>query len=116
LRINDHRVPEGAILGPLLFFYICKRHAHALQCTPRLFVDDTSILLNHSSLATLQDNLIEEVTKLSDWCNANKLTIYPTKSNVMVISPKSNSLVKDLTETKPPALGDFLIKITHFHA
>jgi len=57
---------------------------------------DVSILLNHSNLATLQDDSNEEVNKLSDWYNANILTINPAKSNVMGISPKSNSSAKDL--------------------
>jgi len=36
--------------------------SNALQYIPCLFADDTSVLFNHSNLATLQDNLNEEVT------------------------------------------------------
>jgi len=40
--------------------------SNALQCTSHLFADDTNILLNYFNLATLRDNLNEQVTKFSD--------------------------------------------------
>jgi len=65
LRTNNYGVSQGSLLDPLLFLLYVNDMSNALQCTPRLFADDTSILLNQSNLATLQDNLNEEVTKLS---------------------------------------------------
>jgi len=93
LRTNNYKDPKGSILGPFLFLLYVNDMSNALQLTLRLFADDTSILLNYSNLATLPGNINEEVTKLSDWSNAKKLTLNLTKSNVMMISFKFNSIV-----------------------
>jgi len=48
-------------------------------------------------LAILQDNINKEVTYLNTWCINNKLTMNPYKSNLLIISSKSNDPLTDLT-------------------
>ena len=70
---------------------------NAVQSVPRLFADDTCLLLSHSNPKTFQEKLNQEVSLLCNWCYSNKLTINTEKCHVIIISPKINSNVKDFS-------------------
>ena len=46
-----------------------------VMCHIILFVDDTNIFFSHKDINTLSTIFNLEMTKLSDWCQANKLSI-----------------------------------------
>ena len=54
---------------------------------PRLFADDTCLVLNDKKLENLKTKIRTEVTKISKWLIANRLTLNLSKSNVMIIDP-----------------------------
>ena len=83
-------VPQGSILGPLLFLIYINDLPNALHTIPHLFTDDTCLFLNHSSLTSLEDICAIEVSRLKDWCNANKIQISLQKLFILPISPKLN--------------------------
>ena len=83
-------VPQGSILGPLLFLIYINDLPNALLTKPRLFADDTCLFLENSTLTSLEYNCALEVSSLLDWCNANKIQINPQKSFILPISPKLN--------------------------
>ena len=58
---------------------------------PRLFADDTCIMLSDPSLPNLETKCNTELNQLKNWCNTNKLQINPKKSNVLLIPSKLNS-------------------------
>ena len=61
------------------------------RCVPRLFADDTCLLLADTNLNSLYENMKNEISNLCHWCKANKLSVNPVKSNAMIISPKQCS-------------------------
>ena len=61
--------------------------ANAVQSTPRLFADDTCLIISNNSLSIPLDNFNTQVKIVCDWCTTNTLTINPSKSNALVISP-----------------------------
>ena len=66
----------------------------AIETLPRLFADDTCLIINHKNVATLQDKMNMELKKLHNsnkLHNANKLTTNPSKSTAILISPKPNT-------------------------
>ena len=67
-----------------------------LATTPKLFAEDTCVFANHRDLHTLQTILNSELNNLAKWCNANQLTINPSKSNVLLIPPKLNASYENL--------------------
>ena len=95
LMTNPFGVPQGSTLGPLLFLLYVNDLPNSTQIIPRLFADDTCLSVHHSNLSNLQTELNLELTRLSEWCKSNKLTINPTKSQLLVISPRLNELVMD---------------------
>ena len=83
-------VPQGSILGPLLFLIYVNDLTNATFCPPRLFADDTCLAPNHSSLNALEVNCNCELGRLHNWCNANELQINPEKSTIIIFPPKLN--------------------------
>ena len=92
---NPFGVPQGSTLGPLLFLLYANDLPNSTKTIPKLFADDTCLTVHHSNLSNLQTELSLELIRLSDWCKSNKLTNNPSKSQLLVISPRMNELVTD---------------------
>ena len=67
----------------------------AIETSPRLFDDDTCLIINHENVATLQDKMNMKLKKLHNWCKANKLTLNPPKSTAILISRKLNTQISN---------------------
>ena len=70
-------VPQGSILGPILFSLYINDIATIVNCGIVLYADDTVIYHNNKNI--LQQNL----KIVSDWCNNNLLTTNVKKSHWM---------------------------------
>jgi len=82
-------VPQGSILGPLLFLvYINDIH----RCTtlPMLcFADDTTISFSSNKIDILYETMNNELNKLNNWFNSNKLCLNVKKTKYIVFRPSS---------------------------
>ena len=95
-------VPQGLVLGPLLFTLYINDIANFTSSTPRLFADDTCLILLHKNLPDLNVKINTEIKAIENYMNANKLTLNLSKSNVIVINSnsKNNNLTNDLIASK----------------
>ena len=84
-------VAQGSTLSPLLFLLYINDISNSIDSTPRLFADDTCLLVTSPSLKQLKSSLTSEINRVSMWVQANKLTFNPAKSNLLIITPKLNS-------------------------
>ena len=57
-----------------------------------LFADDTNLLYAEKDLKKLEIIFNEELLKLSEWLNSNKLSLNPTKSNFVIFHPYQRQL------------------------
>ena len=87
-RLNiQHGVPQGSILGPLLFLlYINDLHYSSPILSFTLFADNTTIFYSSPQLSSLINTLNIELAQVSSWFKANKLSINHAKTNFIIFS------------------------------
>ena len=83
-KVIDTGVPQGSILGPLLFLI----YINDLPCVSPLFnmvmyADDTTLYCNLSNNAN-ENYLNSELNKISEWLASNKLSLNTRKTKFMV--------------------------------
>ena len=86
-------VPQGSVLGPLLFLIYINDLQNCLKSIPRLFADDTALLINAANITELEIKINHELSRVSQWMNKNCLTINPSKSQAIIIPPLLSQVV-----------------------
>ena len=81
-------VPQGSVLGPLLFLiYVNDIYRCSQIFDFYLFADDTNLLYSNKDLKDLETVVNEELIKVGDWLDANKLSLNTSKSNFVIFHP-----------------------------
>ena len=81
---------QGSTLGPLLFLIYVNDLPSSASYFPRLFADDTCLVYFDKNQQRFNEIINADLLKISEWFKANKLTVNPSKSNIIIIKPKLN--------------------------
>ena len=79
----EYGVPQGSILGPLLFLIFINDLPEATNFFIRLFADDTFLCAQNDNLELLENEVNFELKKVFIWLASNKLTLNIKKSKFM---------------------------------
>ena len=82
-------VPQGSILGPLLFLLYINDFTQASKMfSMRLYADDTSLTVSGKNIDDLLYQINLELPNMHDWLCANKLTLNLKKTKYLVFQPR----------------------------
>ena len=102
LRSVARGVPQGSVLGSLLFFLYINDLPDVANSNTTLFADDTNIF--EKVVNGNQDTLTETLSKVDNWMKSNKLKCNLDKSKAIIFNKSSES---DLH------LGSLVIEMKH---
>ncbi len=84
---NNFGVPQGSILGPLLFSLYINDFGNILnRARYHLFADDTLVYLESDNLTSLINEMNMELENISKWMSYNKLKINIDKTKCMILA------------------------------
>ena len=101
-------VPQGSIIGPLLFLIYINDLPNCLQsASAKMFADDTNITCSADNLADLESIVNSELSNLTTWLKANKLSLNIAKTEFMTIGSRQklqaegDKVIQASLESKP---------------
>ena len=81
-------MPQGSVLGPLLFLIFINDLPNASELFSWLFADDTALAMSSDNFKDLEIKFNCEVKKVHHWLLANRLSVhYSDKTQFMLIQP-----------------------------
>ena len=97
-------IPQGSVLGPILFSLYINDLPLYITALCELFADDTSLHNHHADLTILHASLQNCIDKLIDWTEMNHMVLHPDKTKFMLITTrqKRQNIVSYLPPPSPP--------------
>ena len=90
-------VPQGSVLGPLLFLIYVNDISDSLLSLTRLFADDSSLYYSASSLTDIEGIINHDLHVLSKWAETWLVDFNPNKTEAMLFSLKKTGNFTKLT-------------------
>jgi len=93
-EITRHGVPQGSVLGPLLFLVYINDLPITISKTAKsiMFADDTSIIITNDNKVDFRNILHLTMIEISSWFRSNLLTLNYDKTHFLQFLTKKNRM------------------------
>ena len=91
-------VPQGSILGPLLFLLYVNDMPQAVSCDLLLYADDSCLIFEGKDIDQIENQLNKDFNSLCDWFVDNRLSIHFGEDKTKTIVFGTNRKRKNLRE------------------
>ena len=81
-------VPQGSILGPLLFIIYVNDMEQSVNCELFLYADDSALLVSGKCVAQIEQSLSENMNSLKQWLDHNRLSLHLGKTESILFATK----------------------------
>ena len=81
-------VPQGSILGPLLFLIYVNDMSAAVKCKLLLYADDSALMVSGKDISVIEETLSVELESVSEWLTENKLSLHLGKTESILFASK----------------------------
>ena len=95
-RVISCGVPQGSVLGPLLFLLYINDLADVDNAHLTLFADDTTIACCHTDHVSLISNANEILSSINDWTINNRLSLNIPKTAAILFTNRLNVIDESL--------------------
>ena len=93
----DCGVPQGSVLGPLLFLiYINDLHKAIQYCKVHHFADDTNLFHTSKSVKNLNTQINRDMKYLNNWLSANKISLNVEKTELVIFKSPRKVLLDEI--------------------
>ena len=105
-------IPQGTILGPLLFILYINDLPNCLSnSVARMYADDTHLTFASNNIETINDVMNLDLSNVNTWLTANKLTLNSSKTEFMLIGSRQRLVTYD-TSPKLFIGGDIIQQVS----
>ena len=88
-------VPQGSILGPILFLLYINDIHKSTSLSVLCFADDTTVSISSNNTRELYNKINLELHSISEWLRANKLCLNTKKTKYIIFRPCINYRLAD---------------------